>query len=147
MHSFIGLGTVILYSANYIAGVSYFAASQTLGIADENKAIYLPNHVFIGLFTFFLATMAVETGVMELFTELGCGYDVTQADMDPAKHYHKLASGCQVANGVGIMALFTCLLAFYSAIPSANQQIPQEKQDLLRNEMPNRNSEQSSHNA
>ena len=34
---------------------------------------------------------AVETGVVELVTELGvCEYDVTSADLNPAENYHLL---------------------------------------------------------
>lgn len=36
-----------------------------------------------------IAVFAVETGVMELSTELGvCEYEVTQVDTNPAKFYY-----------------------------------------------------------
>jgi hypothetical protein len=131
MHSFIGLTTVVLYGLNYVGGLAHFLLFETIGISAETKAWYLPNHVFIGLFTFFVATMAVETGIMELSTELGCGYDVTQADLDPAIHYDELQSGCKVANGVGIMAILTCFLAFYAVIPSPQSPITDTEKKLM----------------
>jgi hypothetical protein len=134
IHSYIGLATVILYSINYIGGLAHFLLFQTIGISPEFKALYLPKHVFFGLFTFFMAAMAVETGIMEISTELGCGYDVTHADMNPAKHYHKLQSGCKVANGLGVMVILTCIFAFYAATPAPDEPIPETEKKLLMND-------------
>ena len=71
-HSIIGLITVMLYGSNFLGGLASFGLYEYLGISAEFKAAYLPSHVFIGIFTIFCATMAIETGTMELFAEIGC---------------------------------------------------------------------------
>ncbi|CAN0440692.1 unnamed protein product, partial [Ectocarpus sp. 13 AM-2016] len=40
------------------------------------KAQYLPNHVFIGIFTYFAAAFTVLLGIQDKNSALGCGYDI-----------------------------------------------------------------------
>lgn len=115
LHSFIGLGAVIVYFLNYIFGLIHFVPSLELIPGDLRKT-YMPYHVFFGTFAVIASAMAVETGIMEASVEVGCGYDVDSADINPAEHYHRLPYGCKLANGVGVLvylALFTLLYAIY----------------------------------
>jgi cytochrome b-561 len=115
LHSFIGLGAVIVYFLNYMFGLIHFVPSLEVIPGDLRKA-YMPYHVFFGTFAVVASAMAVETGIMEAFVEVGCGYSVDSADINPAEHYHRLNYGCKLANGVGVLvylALFTLLYAIY----------------------------------
>lgn len=120
LHSFVGLGAIILYGTNYLLGFANFLLYPVLGISNEVKAAYLPLHVFIGTFALFAAgkdinsrllyydsflqyyytVCAVESGIMELTSELiiddypACSYEVDSADVNPARHYSNLPSKC-----------------------------------------------------
>lgn len=111
LHSFIGLATIILYFQNYILGIFHFLSSITLVPAEKRK-FYLPIHVCLGVVSFILAIVTVETGIMELFVELGCGYSVTSADLNPADNYHLLTYGCQLANGAAILTILVAITGF-----------------------------------
>jgi hypothetical protein len=113
LHSLLGLTAVILYSQNYLLG---FISFLIPGVVLEWKQKYMPKHKFLGLFSLFAACFAALTGVMELTTEFGCGYDVDSADVNPAENYHLLTKGCQIANGIGIFVLLTAFLAGYTMI-------------------------------
>jgi len=57
----------------------------------------MPYHIFLGICALFAAVIAVETGIMELTSELtidenpACSYSVTSADLNPAVHYSDIA--------------------------------------------------------
>jgi hypothetical protein len=51
---------------------------------------------------------------MELTTELGCYWDPTSPNLDPASTYHRLPNGCKYANGVGILVLVSAFLGAYA---------------------------------
>ena len=118
LHSMLGITAVSLYGLNYLIGIVTFLIPRVS--ADIRKS-FLPHHVFIGTFALFAATFAVETGIMELATELGCSYDVTSADWNPAENYHKLPDGCRLANGIGVMVLITMFFCSFALFgPSGN---------------------------
>jgi cytochrome b-561 len=115
IHSFIGLGAVIIYFLNYMFGAIHFLPPLEV-IPLEFRKAYMPNHVFFGTFAVIASAMAAESGIMELAARNGCGYSVDSADINPAEHYHRLTYGCKLANGVGILiylALFSLLFAIY----------------------------------
>mmetsp|Transcript_9291 Transcript_9291/g.13902 ORF Transcript_9291/g.13902 Transcript_9291/m.13902 type:complete len:227 (+) Transcript_9291:155-835(+) len=97
MHSYLGIIAIIVYGANYILGFTSFLLFKTLNIAEEIKAALMPYHIFLGICALFAAVIAVETGIMELSSELtidgnpACSYSVTSADMNPAVHYSIIA--------------------------------------------------------
>eukprot|EP01038_Epipyxis_sp_PR26KG_P012001 gene12001-16068_t len=122
LHSFLGLTAIILYGQNYCLGFLFFLVPN---ISEKFKIIYKSNHIFLGLFALIAAALAAETGIMELTTELGCGYTITAGagndthvvpDINPASHYHLLTTGCKVANGAGVFILLTVFFALYSLI-------------------------------
>ena len=67
------------------------------------KKMYLPNHVFIGVFTYFAAAFTAVIGIQEKNSALSCGYDftLTEPDYNPASHYSNLYAGCRLSNGLG----------------------------------------------
>lgn len=70
----------------------------------QMKAQYLPNHVFIGIFTYFAAAFTTLLGIQDKNSALGCGYDITltEPDYNPASHYSNLYAGCRLSNGLGV---------------------------------------------
>jgi len=113
IHSFIGLGAVIIYFLNYCFGILHFLPSTEL-IPVELRKAYMPYHVFFGTFSTIAASMAVVTGVMELTAEAGCYYDIDSADLNPADHYHRLKYGCKLANGVGVLVYLSIFLLSFA---------------------------------
>lgn len=113
MHSLIGITALVLYFSNYIIGlVSFLMPCTTI---DLKKAI-MPNHIFLGVCTLIVGFCAVESGLTELTTKLGCIYTVTSADWNPAENYHELTDGCKLANGIGIMVLLAVVLCAYALL-------------------------------
>ncbi|CAM9343304.1 unnamed protein product, partial [Hapterophycus canaliculatus] len=113
MHSWSGIVVVTLFYANYVGGFFNFFAGAT---PDWMKAQYLPNHVFIGIFTYYAAAFTAVLGIQARISSatttaglgdknsaLGCGYDITltEPDYNPAAHYWNLYSGCRLSNGLG----------------------------------------------
>ncbi len=113
LHSFLGLTAIALYFQNYILGLYHFVFPLSI-VPIEKRKSYMPYHVFLGGFAFFAAVFAVETGIMELTSELGCYWDPTSANINPAKTYDRLPYGCQYANGVGILVLLSALTGAYA---------------------------------
>lgn len=113
MHSLVGVTAMVLYFSNYIGGTLCFLLPFA-GI-DLRKAVK-PNHVFLGVFTLIVAFAAVESGITELTTKLGCIYTVTSADWNPAENYHELSEGCKLANGIGIVVLLAVFLCAYALL-------------------------------
>jgi hypothetical protein len=115
LHSFIGLGAVGVYVMNYLFGVIHYVPSVKL-VSVHLRRNYMPYHVFFGTFALVAAAIAVQTGITELTTQLGCEYTVNSPDTNPANEYHRLQYGCRLANGVGIavyLALFTLFFALF----------------------------------
>ena len=110
LHSFIGLGALILYFQNYVFGFLHYIAPMALSL----RKAYMPSHVFLGSFALFCSFAAALTGIMELTTEDKCGYNVTSPDYNPAKHYHELTGGCLTMNGAGVMILLTAFFAAFA---------------------------------
>lgn len=113
MHSLLGISAMVLYFSNYILAFFHFLFPV---VSAEARATFKPNHVFLGLFTLIAATIAVETGITELTTKLGCIYPVTSADWNPAENYHELTDGCKLANGLGVMVLLSVFLCAYALL-------------------------------
>eukprot|EP00903_Cladosiphon_okamuranus_P006035 g5953.t1 len=115
MHSWSGIVVVTLFFANYVGGFFNFFAGLT---PQWMKAQYLPNHVFIGIFTYFAAAFTAVIGIQEKNSANSCGYDITltEPDYNPASHYWNLYAGCRLSNGLGIVIIVTCLCATYAVM-------------------------------
>ncbi|CAM9314981.1 unnamed protein product [Pylaiella littoralis] len=115
MHSWTGIVVVTLFYANYVGGFLNFFAGVT---PAHTKAAYVPNHVFIGIFTYFGAAFTAIIGIQDKNSALGCGYDftLTEPDYNPAAHYWDIYAGCRLSNGLGIVIILTCLFATYAVM-------------------------------
>jgi hypothetical protein len=110
---------ILLYFQNYALGIYHFLTSfETVSLVSRYK--YRPIHAFLGITSFALAVLAVETGIMELTTELNCTYTVDKPDTVPLLNYHLLKFGCKLAHGIG---LSTILCSIFSVFALQNFQI------------------------
>jgi hypothetical protein len=114
LHSFLGMAAVVLFAQNYLLGLWHFLTPLSV-VPVVYRKTYMPYHVFIGFFSLIAATMAVETGIMELITEYGkCDYDISSADINPAKNYADLPLACKLANGAGLCVFVAVLLCSFA---------------------------------
>jgi hypothetical protein len=111
IHSFMGLSAIVLYFSNFILGFMHFLLP---GVSIELRKAFRPNHVFFGAMTLFVSAMAVQSGIAEEASS--CYYEVTSAEWNPAKHYHRLPDGCKLSNGIGIMVLLAVLFCAYALL-------------------------------
>lgn len=77
--------------------------SYVVSVDLQMKAQYMPNHVFIGIFTYFAAAFTAVIGIQDKNSANSCGYDITltEPDYNPASHYWNLYAGCRLSNGLG----------------------------------------------
>lgn len=113
LHSFLGIAAIGLYFQNYVLGFIHFLLPLSI-VPVEKRRWYMQFHVFLGGFAFFAAVFAVETGIMELTSELGCYWDPTSANTNPAATYDRIPLGCRYANGVGILVLLSAFLGAFA---------------------------------
>lgn len=73
MHSLLGISAMVVYFSNYLMGFIHFLVP---GVSLEMKQAFKPNHIFLGVFTLIVGAIAVESGITELTTKLGCIYKV-----------------------------------------------------------------------
>jgi len=119
LHSFLGLAAIMLYFQNYSLGILYYLLHC---FSLKEKIRYMPNHVFLGIVGLFVSCIAVESGHVELVTRMeSCIYEVTGEDYNPSSHYHRLKTGCLVANAVGMLILVAVLLCVYAVWPSVSR--------------------------
>lgn len=80
----------------------------------KTKAAYVPNHVFIGIFTYFGAAFTAIIGIQDKNSALGCSYDftLTEPDYNPAAHYWDIYAGCRLSNGLGVCPRCTCIAMY-----------------------------------
>lgn len=130
MHAFIGLGALIVYFQNYVFGAYHFLSSLQ-SVPVEHRKEYMPVHVFLGTFAFILSLIAVEAGLMELYAEKGCYYELDEPDLNPAANYHKLPFGCRIANGFGVMVLLVALFGLFALYNFRGEKRKSESSYLL----------------
>merc|ERR1712224_436840 len=100
LHSWLGIATVTMFSAQYLAGFWHFFFP---GSRMETRRAYYPMHVFFGIFTYFLANFTILTGITEKNYLLKCWYKMSwdTKDYNPAQYYTRIPLGCRISNGVG----------------------------------------------
>jgi hypothetical protein len=110
VHSWVGLGAIVLYLFNYLLGLLRFVIR--LGSESSIKA-YLPSHKSIGLMSLFLGFAAMVAGL----TEMGyCDRPVTKNDINPATEYMQLTVGCRLGNGAAMSLLASVVCAGFAII-------------------------------
>ena len=117
IHSWLGVGTIALYLAQYILGAYLFFYES----ADiDMREAYIPFFAFLDIFVYVSASFTAESGIVELNTSLGCAYNQTSiSDFragDPALYYSDLPTGCRVSSGLGIVILVLCMCTVYAAL-------------------------------
>mmetsp|Transcript_1459 Transcript_1459/g.2466 ORF Transcript_1459/g.2466 Transcript_1459/m.2466 type:complete len:280 (+) Transcript_1459:80-919(+) len=115
LHSWLGIASVTLYSAQYIAGFWHFFFP---GSRMETRRSYHPMHVVMGIFTYFAANFTITTGIVEKNYKLKCWYDLNwyTKDYNPAAHYKDIPLGCRYSNGVGVCVFLTIICASYAVM-------------------------------
>jgi hypothetical protein len=110
MHSWVGLGALVLYAQNYLLGFAYFVTRNFKGAKE-----YLPTHMQLGLCALMLSTAAVVSGISEMKR---CTYTVTSPDLNPASHYGEFTSACKKFQGGGVCVIFAAVLSMVALIPA-----------------------------
>mmetsp|Transcript_16728 Transcript_16728/g.27962 ORF Transcript_16728/g.27962 Transcript_16728/m.27962 type:complete len:272 (-) Transcript_16728:323-1138(-) len=104
IHSWIGLATLSMFGVNFLLGIISYL-QPWWRIPESVKEAYKPIHILTGGLTVCFAFMALETGLLEKNTFLGCSYAVTTPDTNPSANYHLLPNGCKLSNGIGVVVL------------------------------------------
>jgi cytochrome b-561 len=113
LHSWLGISTVTLYSAQYFAGFWHFFFP---GSRMETRRNYYPMHVVVGIFTYFTANFTIETGIAQQNYSNKCWYSLNwyTKDYNPATHYTSIPLGCRYSNGLGLCVFFTVICTTYA---------------------------------
>ncbi|XP_070565228.1 transmembrane ascorbate-dependent reductase CYB561-like isoform X2 [Ptychodera flava] len=98
LHSWIGLTTVILFGLQLLCG---FVTFLFPGLQQSLRAVYLPTHVYFGVFIF---GMAVATALMGITEKLLFTLD---------EKYHNLPTTAIIANTAGVLLVLFALLVGY----------------------------------
>ena len=69
LHSWVGLGTIVLYYLNYLLGNSIFL---TTVFPEPLKAWYKPRHIATGVLLIVFVAVSICTGIMELMGGASC---------------------------------------------------------------------------
>ena len=84
-------------------------------VSPNVRAVLLPLHVFLGIFTYFGAVTAACMGIAEK-TGFGGGYAVTAPEYNPFSHYGEIGAGFRVAFWLAIAIIVTALFATFAAM-------------------------------
>jgi hypothetical protein len=110
LHSWIGIGAVVLFGQNYVLGALHFLTDK---FPSDMKKLYMPYHMFLGELAYLTGLAAIETGIMEKVTFMECGYTVTEPDYNPAEHYLDIPPGCRLGQGIGVIVLLLASAALF----------------------------------
>lgn len=104
LHSWIGIFTISLYTAQYFFSFVTFFCSY-----EEQKKKILPYHIYFGISLLLLITMAIETGIQEKSTlSLNCAINYP-TDVENGGGYWDLPLVCKKANWLGITTICSVL--------------------------------------
>ncbi|XP_076935318.1 putative transmembrane ascorbate ferrireductase 4 isoform X1 [Bidens hawaiensis] len=114
LHSWMGLLSVSLFGAQWLMG---FLSFWHRGEVRMSRMRVLPWHVFLGLYTYGLAVITAETGLLEKLTFLQSNGVVL-----------KRCNEAMIVNGLGLWLAMLCGLVILTAIsPKHYQSIPTTK--------------------
>ncbi len=131
LHSFIGLTAALFYGVNFITGLYYYSTPLSI-VPVYDRKVFMPFHTFLGITAFFLASWALESGIMELQTDNSCIWYPTSANWNTAATYSNLNLGCRVGNAVGILLMFAIFFGMYALWDF--QQYQETKEDVAAKE-------------
>merc|ERR1712086_942021 len=136
-HSWVGMTTCIAFCLQWVMGILFFAIPADVGgFSGQARAIFMPSHVILGVFTMLGASAATVSGISEKIAYLGACADDDQ-----------MSAECRIANSLALTAIFAVLAALAALMliphssmndnqspPSENSddnQIPSEKSTLI----------------
>ncbi|XP_054712181.1 putative transmembrane ascorbate-dependent reductase CYB561 homolog [Uloborus diversus] len=116
LHSWIGLGTVILFSMQLLCG---FLSFLYPGIHTTYRRSYMPYHRFFGITIFVLAVISCHSGIME------------KVKGSLGKEYLNLPPAAFVANFLGVtITIYAVLVVFLAAMPQFRR-MPLSDEDTI----------------
>lgn len=115
LHSWLGVTTTALFSAQYFVGIWNFWFP---GAKVETRRAYHPMHVFFGIFIYFLANFTILTGITQKNYDIECWYTMSthKKDYNPALYYDRIPAGCKFSNGAGVAIFLTMMFTSYAAM-------------------------------
>lgn len=128
LHSWIGLSVIVLYLYQFFSGTAFFGFG--LLSSSKRRAKMLSFHKFLGPFIYLTTGTTILLGIQEKEGFIGCAYQVTTPDYNPAKHYSDIPAACRISHGLGLVVFSMMLSTTYALI-----QLPQlERSSTLRTE-------------
>ncbi|KAJ7523653.1 hypothetical protein O6H91_18G057100 [Diphasiastrum complanatum] len=102
LHSWLGLGTVILFGIQWLIG---FVTFWYPGAANNTRSALKPWHIFFGLFIYGLALATAESGILEKLTFL-----------QSSSVIGKYGSEAMIANSLGLTLVLLGAFVFAAAV-------------------------------
>lgn len=116
LHSWIGMGIVILYLCQFLVASVTFGGMNIPWITDTHRAGIKRLHNFFGRFIYVAVASNIFLGIQEkeTFSFKGCSYTVHHADTNPAEHVHRLSYACKISHSLGIIVLVMALTTMFA---------------------------------
>ncbi|XP_054735472.1 plasma membrane ascorbate-dependent reductase CYBRD1 isoform X1 [Anastrepha obliqua] len=115
LHSWLGLGAVIVFGLQYVAG---FTAYLAPGWRQSLKVAYMPLHIYFGLFGFVLAIASALMGV-------------TEKALFAISDYSSFSNAGVMANCIGVFYVIFGALVVYLATESSYKREPLPEDAVL----------------
>ncbi|CAH0549206.1 unnamed protein product [Brassicogethes aeneus] len=115
MHSWIGLATVIIFSAQYVYG---FVSFLYPGLSQSYRRMFMPAHVAVGTGGFVMATISVLTGL-------------TEKTVWTVKDYSDYSSEGLMCNFIAIFAVFYALIVLYMVNDDDYKRTPLPEDEMV----------------
>ncbi|XP_070565224.1 plasma membrane ascorbate-dependent reductase CYBRD1-like isoform X1 [Ptychodera flava] len=117
LHSWIGLTTVILFGLQLLCG---FVTFLFPGLQQSLRAVYLPTHVYFGVFIF---GMAVATALMGITEKLLFTLKV------PPNDYASLPETARIGNSAGFFfVIFAAIVGFLVTYPDYKREPTEDEE-------------------
>mmetsp|Transcript_7751 Transcript_7751/g.11449 ORF Transcript_7751/g.11449 Transcript_7751/m.11449 type:complete len:306 (+) Transcript_7751:285-1202(+) len=105
LHSWIGIGVVSFFLGQFFASAYLFSGFFDNLFSPSQRAFALKCHRFLGLCIYNMAAATILLGIQEKEGFIGCAYEVTESDENPASHYLDIPYSCRLSHGLGIIIL------------------------------------------
>ena len=115
LHSWIGIGIILLYVAQFLAGAMSFGLSLQ-GISNQQRGKVMNLHKFFGPLIYVGTAFTILLGIQEKEGFIGCSYKVDKADIFPIQNFSEIPRACRISHSLGVivftMALSTAFALF-----------------------------------
>lgn len=107
LHSWIGIGVVSIFFCQFFASAYLFGGlfDHIFNFNADERVFAIKCHRFLGLCIYNMAAAAILLGIQEKEGFIGCAYEVTESDENPASHYLDIPYSCRLSHGLGILIL------------------------------------------